>query len=250
VGVALNSSRTLDEIREYSRTYGCAGGVAEYGSVAWDAVSDRAHVLVTEESADQLQRLARALRRIPGVFLNERYRYSLRAYSYEGGRTVPLPKALVDGTMADLGLDRLRLHQTCLASAVRAHEVDKGKGLLALLALAGVEGAHTIAIGDSEADLAMFRVASRSFAPRHISVKSTARMLGCRITGRPYQRGLLSAVRSIVHPRRDRCLRCEDSGPAAVDGPFWELLKEADRRPLDSLARALADPMSLQAFLR
>ncbi len=250
VRVALNSSRTLDEIREYARAYGCAGGVAEYGSVAWDAVSDRAQVLVTEESADQLQRLARALRRIPGVFLNDRYRHSLRAYSYEGGRTVPLPKALLDGTLADLGLDRLRLHQTCLDSAVRAHEVDKGKGLLALLALAGVEDAQTIAIGDSDADLAMFRVASLSFAPQHISAKSTARMLGCRITGRAYQPGLLSAVRSIVHPRKDRCPRCENARTLAAEGPFWELLKEADRRPLDSLLRALADPMSLQAFQR
>ncbi len=133
---------------------------------------------------------------------------------------------------------------------MRAHEVDKGKGLLALLALAGVEDAQTIAIGDSDADLAMFRVASLSFAPQHISAKSTARMLGCRITGRAYQPGLLSAVRSIVHPRKDRCPRCENARTLAAEGPFWELLKEADRRPLDSLLRALADPMSLQAFQR
>jgi len=250
LAVALNSARTLDEIREYSRTYGCAGGVAEYGSVAWDAVSDRTRVLVTEESREQMRRLERALRRIPGVFLNDRYRHSLRAYSYEGGRTIPLPKALVDGIIADLGLGRLRLHQTYLDSTVLAREVDKGKGLQALLALAGVEDADTIAIGDSEADLAMFRVASRSFAPRHISAKSTARMLGCRIAGRTYQPGLLSAVRSIVHPREDRCPRCECGAPPPADGLFWKLLKEADRRPLESLARALADPMSLQAFLR
>ena len=250
LAVALNSARTLDEIREYSRTYGCAGGVAEYGSVAWDRVSDRTHVLVTEESRDQLQRLARALRRIPGVFLNDRYRHSLRAYSYEGGRTIPLPKAIVDGTIADLGLDRLRLHQTYVDSTVLAREVDKGKGLRALLALAGIEDAETVAIGDSEADLAMFRVASRSFAPRHISTKSTARMLGCRIAGATYQPGLLSAVRSIVHPHEGRCSRCDGGASAPADGLFWDLLKAADRHPLESLARALADPMSLQAFLR
>jgi hydroxymethylpyrimidine pyrophosphatase-like HAD family hydrolase len=251
VSVAFNSARTLREIQEYSLTYGCTGGVAEYGSVAWDALTDRTHVLVTEESRDQMQRLARALRRIPGVFLNDRYRHSLRAYSYEGGRTIPLPTAVVDGTIADLGLNRLRLHQTYLDSTVLAREVDKGKGLLALLALAGVEQTETIAVGDSEADLAMFRVASRSFAPRHISAKATARLLGCRITDRTYQPGLLSAVRSIVHPGgEDRCPRCEDGGGPAAEGLFWELLKEADRRPLYSLARTLADPMSLQAFLR
>ncbi|HEY2946041.1 MAG TPA: HAD hydrolase family protein [Vicinamibacteria bacterium] len=250
VAVALNSARTLREVQEYSRSYGCAGGVAEYGSVAWDGVTDRTQVLVTEESREQMQRLERALRRIPGVFLNERYRHSLRAYSYEGGRTVPLPRGLVEGTIVDLGLDRLTLHQTYVDSTVLAREVDKGKGLLALLALAGMQDAETVAIGDSEPDLAMFRVASRSFAPRHMSAKATARLLGCRITDRTYQPGLLSAVRSIIHPRAERCARCESCACPEADGLFWELLKAADRRPLDSLARTLADPMSLEAFRR
>jgi hypothetical protein len=216
----------------------------------WDGVADRTRVLVTEESHEQMRRLERALRRIPGVFLNERYRHSLRAYCYEGGRTVPLPKALVEGIIADLGLDRLRLHQTYLDSTVLAREVDKGKGLRALLALAGVDPAETIAIGDSDPDLPMFCVASRSFAPRHISAKATARLLGCRITDRTYQPGLLSAVRSIVHPRGNRCSRCESGRLAAADGLFWELLHVADRKPLASLVRAMADPMSRQAFLR
>jgi trehalose-6-phosphatase len=250
MSLALNSARTLDEIKEYSRAYGCVGGVAEYGSVAWDAVSDRTRILVTPESAAQLYRLAAALRRIPGVFLDDRCRYSVRAYSYEGGRTVPLPKALVDGTIADLGLDRVRVHQTYLDSSVRAREVDKGKGLLALLDLAGVEDVETIAIGDSEADLAMFSVASRSFAPRHIGPKSTARMLGCRISRRADQPGLLDSVQSILHPHGGRCPRCADSGRPAGDGLFWDLLRAADRRPLVSLVRALADPLSLQVFLR
>jgi 3-deoxy-D-manno-octulosonate 8-phosphate phosphatase KdsC-like HAD superfamily phosphatase len=250
VAIALNSARTLGEVQEYSRSYGCVGGGAEYGSVVWDGVADRTRVLVTEESHEQMRRLERALRRIPGVFLNERYRHSLRAYCYEGGRTVPLPKALVEGIIADLGLDRLRLHQTYLDSTVLAREVDKGKGLRALLALAGVDPAETIAIGDSDPDLPMFCVASRSFAPRHISAKATARLLGCRITDRTYQPGLLSAVRSIVHPRGNRCSRCESGRLAAADGLFWELLHVADRKPLASLVRAMADPMSRQAFLR
>jgi HAD superfamily hydrolase (TIGR01484 family) len=249
LAVALNSARTLGEVQEYSRSYGCAGAVAEYGSVVWDAVTERTEVQVTEESRDQMQRLESALRRIPGVFVNDRYRHSLRAYCYESGRTVPLPRALVQGILVDLDLGRLRLHQTYMDSTVLVAEVDKGKGLLALLALAGLEDAETIAIGDSEPDLAMFRVASRSFAPRHISAKATARLLGCHITSRSYQPGLLSAVRSIVHPGGDRCPRCESCRPTAK-GLFWDLLKVADQRPLGSLVRALTDPMSLQAFLR
>jgi len=131
---------------------------------------------------------------------------------------------------------------------VLAVEIDKGQGLLALLDLAGAEGLETIAIGDSEPDLAMFRVTSRSFAPRHISGRTIARMLGCRITDRAYQGGLLSAARMIVHPEGGRCPRC--SCPPRPSGLFWDLLKIADCTPVESLARALTDPMALQAFVR
>jgi hydroxymethylpyrimidine pyrophosphatase-like HAD family hydrolase len=249
IGVALNTARTLADVKEYCRAYGCAGGVAEYGSVVWDAVSDRARVLVSRESEEELHRLASALRGLPGVFLHDRYRHSLRAYTYDRGRTMPLPTGLVQGILGDLGLERLRVHQTYLDTTVLAGEIDKGKGLLRLLELAGREDVETIAIGDSEPDLAMFSVASRSFAPRHISGRSIARMLGCRIAKRSYQGGLLGAVREVVHPDGSRCERCR-SCRLQGEGVFWEVLKAADCTPVHSLLRALTDPTSLEAFVR
>jgi hydroxymethylpyrimidine pyrophosphatase-like HAD family hydrolase len=248
--VALNTARPLSEVQEYARAYGCVGGVAEYGSVVWDAVADRTRVLVTPESQAELQRMAEALRSIPGVFLNDGYDHSLRAYTYATGRTNPLPTALVEGLLTQLGLERLTVHQTYLDTAILAREIDKGQGLLALLRLAEREGIETIAIGDSEPDLAMFRVAGRSYAPGHMSGRSVARMLGCEIARRSYQPGLLSAVRSIVHPEGGRCARCRACRRPEGDGLFWELLKTADRRPIESLLRALVDPMSLRAFVR
>ena len=248
--VALNTARTLDEVREYARCYGCVGGVAEYGSVVWDAVTDRTRPLVAPESREEVRRAAEALRPMPGVFLDDRYEHSLRAYAYEGGRTVPLPRALAEGTLAELGLERLVVHQTHLDTTILAREVDKGRGLRALLELAGHEDVDTIAIGDSEPDLAMFRVARRSFAPSHISGRAVARLLGCRITARSYQPGLLSAVRSIVHADGGRCAKCESCPQPADDGLWWELMKTADRKPFESLLRALADPATLQTFVR
>jgi haloacid dehalogenase-like hydrolase len=249
VAVSVNSARTLAEVQEYCEAYGGVGGVAEYGSVAWDAVSGRTQVLVSPESFDELQRLAEALRGIPGLFLNERYEHSLRAYAYEGSRTVPVPAGLVEGTLARLGLTRLNVHRTYLDTTVLAREVDKGQGLLALLRLAGHEDLDTIAIGDSEPDLAMFRVAGRSFAPAHISGRNIARLLGCQIAGRSYQPGLLAAARAIVHADGKTCPRCRGCVPKA-EGLVWELLKAADRRPLASLLRAVADPLSREAFLK
>jgi hydroxymethylpyrimidine pyrophosphatase-like HAD family hydrolase len=251
--IAVNTARTVSEVKEYSNAYGFVGGVAEYGSAIWDAMSDRERVLVSGESLIQLERLRDALRQIPGVFLDESYQYSIRTYTYERGTTVPVPTTMIRNLMARLETDRLRFHQTYVDTAVLAKEIDKGKGLLALLELAGQRELETVAIGDSEPDLAMFRVASRCFAPSHISCRSVARMLGCQITDRSYQRGLLSAVGSIIiHPhgnRCDRCRSCDLSWPRSMR-LFEQLLEASDEKPWVLLLRALLDPLAFQAFAK
>ena len=252
VAVALNTARTVPEVKEYCRAYGFVGGVAEYGAVAWDAVSGRERVLVSDESRQQLDRARHALRALPGVFLNDDYRYSLRAYTYERGTTVALPTMLIRNLLAGLGADRLDFHQTYLDTAVLAKETDKGRGLEALLALSGNDGCETIAVGDSEADLPMFRVARRSFAPSHISCRSAATRLGCRIADRAFQPGLLGIVRSIVHSGGGRCDRCRacDGWPPEGATLFWSLLEVADQSRRRLLLRALVDPTALQAFAK
>jgi hydroxymethylpyrimidine pyrophosphatase-like HAD family hydrolase len=252
MAVAINTARTAAEVKEYCSAYGFVGGVAECGGVVWDAVTGREEVLVSPESLDQVERLKASLRQIPGVFLNDRYRYSIRAYTYERGATVPLPTILIGNLMASLKVDRLAFHQTYVDTTVLAREVDKGTGLLALLALAGQPEVETIAIGDSEPDLAMFRVANRSFATSHIPRRGVARLIGCRIADRSYQPGLLRIVRSIVHPGGDRCDRCRSVDPPRPRGNdlFWELLQAADRPWPALLLRALFDPMALKAFTK
>ena len=250
IAVAVNTARTVREVKEYCRAYGFVGGVAEYGGAAWDALSGRLRVLVSDESLRELERVRAALRATPGVFLNDDYRYSIRAYTYERGTTVPLPTTHIRNLMADLKVNRLVFRQTYVDTTVLAKDTDKGRGLGELLALAGHDGITTIAIGDSEADLAMFRVAQRSFAPSHISCKSVARLLGCHIADRAYQPGLLRIVRSIVHPGGDRCDRCRsvDGWPPERGNLFWRLLEAADRSRPHLLLRAVLDPAALQAF--
>ena len=253
VAVAVDTARTLGEVKEYCRAYGFVGGVAEYGAVAWDAVDGREQVLVSSESLRQLEMVTNALRQLPGVFLNEDYQYSIRAYTYERGATVPLPTFLIRDLMARLGADRLGFHQTYLDTAVLAKDVDKGRGLLALLELVGQRDSETIAVGDSEPDLAMFRVANRSFAPSHISCQSVARLLGCRIADRPYQGGLLSSVYAMLHPDGRRCDRCRAGGRVRLKEAgslFGELLEVADQGRLRLLLHALLDPMTLRTFAK
>ena len=251
VAVAVNTARTVSEVKEYCRAYGFAGGVAEYAGVAWDAVGGRERVLVSDESLRQLERVRDALGTMPGLFLNDDYRYSIRAYTYERGRTVPLPATLIRNLLAGLKADRLSFHQTYLDTAVLAKETDKGGGLRALLALSGHNGLETIAIGDSEPDLAMFQAARRSFAPANITCRSLARLLGCQIAGRAYQSGLLSIVRSLVHPAGGRCESCRArEAPPESERLFWTLLEAGDQGRPRLLLRALFDSAALQAFVR
>src|SRR6185312_16181909 len=80
--VALNTARSVAEVKDYCRAYSLAGGVAEHGSYLWDAVQQRGKELITPETRLQLDELKKHMQRIPGVFLDERHQYSIRAFIY------------------------------------------------------------------------------------------------------------------------------------------------------------------------
>jgi hydroxymethylpyrimidine pyrophosphatase-like HAD family hydrolase len=247
--VALNTARTVGQMKEYCDAYACVGGVAEYGSYVWDAVAKRERILVSDESMNQLKHLRQHLRQTPGVFVNDDYQYSIQAYVYEKGVTVPLPGALIRNLMAELKTDRLGFHQTYTDTTVIAKETDKGRGLAALLQLAGKGELETVAVGDSEPDLPMFRVASHSFAPANISCRTTATLLQCRISDKAYQAGLLQIVRSLLHTDGDRCEQCEIGMKAGQDGLFFRLLQVADQSRMKRLVQTFLDPMALPAVV-
>ena len=250
--IAVNTARTLHEVKQYCRSYGFAGGVAEYGSIIWDAVSDEERVLVSEESRRQLQQAQDALSQIPGVFLNGDYQYSLRTFTYQDSQTRPLPRLLVQEVLASLKLDRLAVHHTGLDTAILAKEINKGTGLLSLLALVGLPPEKVFAIGDSEPDLAMFRVAHRSFVPGNVSCRQEARLLDCYVASLPYQPGLLQIARKIVHPDGGTCPHClgiEAGWPKDSD-LFASLLHAADKKPLSLLLRNSLQLSALAAVFR
>ena len=248
--VALNTARTLREVKEYCAAYGLAGGVAEYGAVAWDRLTNRQLSLVDAESMRQLEEAQLALRKIPGVVLNEDYQYSLRAFIYQSGRTMPLPRLIAQDLLAGLKLDRLQAHHTGIDTAITCRETDKGKGLLALLSLARLAATDVTAIGDSEPDLAMFRVAARSFAPANVSCRREAQLLGCHIAKSAYQPGLLEIARRIIHPRGGACRYCRDVESRWLKDKrlFVSLLNAADKKPLSLLLRNWFDPSLLRLF--
>lgn len=274
--VAVDTARSAAEVREYCRAYRLVGGVAEYGSYLWDAVGEQGRVLVSAESLRQLEKLRKALEQLPGIFLDDRYQYTIRACTYEDKAALlnrsaipsalrsilllssghrgpaPLPTLTIQRMMTSLGLDRLTFHQTTIDTTIVAKEVDKGAGLLELRNWLLSPDAETIAVGDSEPDLPMFRAATRSFAPSQISCRRQARMLGCQVAREPGQRGLLAIARQLVHPNGQKCQRCEMARPKWTRSPglFLELLQAADRTRAANLLGALLDPITYRIFVR
>jgi hydroxymethylpyrimidine pyrophosphatase-like HAD family hydrolase len=244
--IALDTARSAEEVREYCRAYGLVGGVAEYGAYIWDAVAGRGRCLLGDEALGQLEQARQALGRLPGVFLDERYRYSVRACTYEENGPVPLPTLTMQQVMAAEGLNKLRFMQTTIDTTLVAREADKGTGLAALLDWVGQPRSEVVAIGDTEPDLEMFRVAGQSFAPGHIRCSRLARSLGCRIARQPHQRGLLEIVRQLGNREQRTASSRADSSCSL----FMDLLEAQDRSRWANLLRAVLDPLAWRVFVR
>jgi hydroxymethylpyrimidine pyrophosphatase-like HAD family hydrolase len=253
--VALDTARSVAEVKAYCEAYALAGGVAEHGSYIWDAVNKRGRVLIGAEAASQLAELKAELERMPGVFLDDRHQYSIRAFTYQDkprsmtarlikylrsssvgdGAVAPLPTLLIQHLIADLGLDRLCFHHTLIDTTVTAKETGKGSGLTALRDWVLGADAETVAVGDQEPDLWMFRAATRSFAPANIGPAREARLLGCKIAQRRFQNGLLEIARELTKAQG------RQSGKPAANGDLvMNALAAADRSRAANLARALA----------
>ena len=270
--VALNTARSAAEVKDYCKAYSLAGGVAEHGSYLWDAIRQRERPLISAETARQLEELRRHLQRIPGVFLDERHQYSIRAFTYRekplgliqkllssarlssigDGALAPISTHIIHQLLVDLGLDQLTFHHTLIDTAIVAKEADKGSGLIALRNWVLAEDAETIAVGDGEPDLAMFRIATRSFAPANIGCRRQAQLLRCQIASCHDQQGLLEIVRKLLHPNKGHCERCVDGGsfPRRSDDLFLSVLRAADRKWTVNLLRAMLDPTAFRMFIR
>lgn len=237
VPVAINTARSLDDVKAYCEAYGFVGGVAESGSCVVNAATGEERVLVSAEARAKIASVRAALERVPGVFTNPFYRHSIKAFTYGKATTEPVASAVLEKIIVECGAEALQVRQTGTDSAIVSGEVDKGSGLLALVDLLGRGDAEAIAIGDTEPDLAMFRVAKRGYAPSHTPVREAAEALGCRIAKQPYQKGFLEIVREIVHPDGKSCPKCgipalEESGQDRI---LLEYLRTAETGRLRSL---------------
>ena len=248
--LVTNTARSLPQVKEYCDAYGFAGGIAEYGSVLWDAVTSREKILVNHESLAELDAVRSALGQISGVFVDDTYRYIVRTYMYGERGTEPVPRTMIEGLLARHHFDRLTFHQTNIDTAIVVKEITKGSGVRALVDWVGNPTMLTAAVGDAETDLSMFREVKQSYAPSQIWCRLEAERLGCRIAREPYQLGLLSIARTLSHPDGGNCERCREIRLSCLKGTdvFLDMLEIADQKPLRKWLSILMDPMLLRAF--
>jgi hydroxymethylpyrimidine pyrophosphatase-like HAD family hydrolase len=248
--LVTNTARSLSEVKEYCEAYGFVGGIAEYGSVLWDAVASRENILISSESLAELDAVRKALRQIPGIFVDDTYRYVVRTYMYGEKGTVPVPTTLIEGLFARCHLDRMTFHQTNIDTAIVVKGITKGSGLRALVDWVGNPTIFTTAVGDSDTDLSMFREVRQCYAPSQIWCRHEAERLGCHIVKDPGQLGLLSIADTLTNLDGGYSGRCRAGHLSWVKGTnvFLDLLKVADHKSLRRWLSILFDPMTMRAF--
>ena len=242
--VVLNTARSLEHVREYCRAYRLPGGVAELGSVFWDAVREWEVPLIDGAAADQIETLREELRKLPGVFMDPENRYSIRAYRFQDGYMQPLESAEVETVLGRAGCDRLAYVQSQADTCIVERGASKGQALASVQAYLGCSGEPVAAIGDSAADVDMLRAADVAYAPANAS-REVRELIGrgqCRRTSRPLQAGLLEAAMELCLAAGhspdpdDAAVSYDGAQPASL---LDELLQVPDRHPVERVFRAL-----------
>jgi len=197
--VVLNTARSLEHVREYCRAYRLPGGVAELGSVFWDAIRQRDVPLIDAQATAQMEILREEIQKLPGVFIDPENRYSIRAYRFQDGYMRPLQTAEIETVLERGGCHRLTFIQSPADTYVVQKGTGKGPALASVGAYLGGSAELVAAIGDSRLDVDMLRAADVAYAPANASreVRELVARGECRRTRRTLQAGLLEAAREL-----------------------------------------------------
>ena len=207
----LVTGRCLDEVRDRCAAYRLAGGVAEYGAVAYDHATGQVHELLSATQRDHMARLRQAFKSRPEIHVASAYRHAIRAYAIDsdGGRA-PLRSETVESILASTELTgQVRLIPGYQQTDFMVAGVDKGTGLRSLVEMISAPGKNlplAVAVGDSESDLPMFALSSKAFAPSNAD--AAVKAAGITLMRRPYQGGLTEAARRVLGHRPGSCPTC------------------------------------------
>jgi hypothetical protein len=227
----LATGRCLDDVVEICDVFGLAGGAAEYGAVNYDRRAGVVEPLVRADETALLDRLRDRLRPEPGVWIDERHRFSVRASTVvgPGERRAYLPSAgAVPGGVRAIICEE----QTDFVIA----GLDKADGVRALVRRLGGQP-PVLAVGDTAADVGLLAAARFSVVPRHADAAAKAAADG--IAPRSYQLGLAHAIGTLIGHRPGECPRCAPPPLSADSQTLLRLLRLAEGPRLQAVLRSI-----------
>jgi hydroxymethylpyrimidine pyrophosphatase-like HAD family hydrolase len=230
----LVTGRSLDEVAERCRSYGLAGGVAEYGAASYVADGERVRELLPDGGAVVLGRLRSALTETKDVQLDRDYRLSVRAYRVDGrgARRGLLPHTIA-ASLERAGADQIRPIVGEGQTDFMVSGVDKGTGLRALVADLGLgDGARSarpfaLAVGDTLSDAPCASLATLACAPAHAHAALCG--AGFEMMTMPYQAGLAQAAAMLLGHPPGGCRICRPPPVTRERGLFLGLLAAQER---------------------
>ncbi len=249
--VVVSSGRSLGEVQDRCELFGLAGGIAEYGAVAWDARHGRVLSLVGDDDLHGLERVRQAVIEETDFTADPRYAHTLRLFRQTAAGRRGVSAQDVKPILDRLGLDGLRVVEGYSKTVVWAAGTDKARALSPLLESLEVErrARRLHAIGDSITDLGMMALADRRHAPANAGdpVKSRARDLAISVARRGWGAGVLEIVDGELHGSIRRCPACGSVETDRGDDALITLLGLQDRSRWARFAYAI-HPSSLRAF--
>jgi hydroxymethylpyrimidine pyrophosphatase-like HAD family hydrolase/hypoxanthine phosphoribosyltransferase len=238
--VVLNTGRSVQHVRSYCDAYGLSGGIGEFGGVFFDSIRQREIPLIDPIGTAQLDQCRVAIRKLPDVFIDPGYAYSIRAYRYRGRKTVGLePSELKDFLRSP---DYSHLTSICREadSYIVQRRTSKGAGLRFVRREVGTANKPVTAIGDSNHDIGMLKEAEFAYAPANCSrlVRELKRQGQCHVVGQSFQNGLLGAVKHRLQQEEKRPVKellRSTSAPDHLNSLMHAVLKAADRQTVFQL---------------
>jgi hydroxymethylpyrimidine pyrophosphatase-like HAD family hydrolase len=206
----LATGRSLGEVRERCRLLGLCGGIAEYGSVVWEAERGAETVLASKAELAELETLRTILAGEADLHIDPAYGFSVRVFQSVKGSRRGVPASRIEHLLRQHTLGELRIIPGNDQTDIVGKRIDKGVGLQYLRQAFGATEVH--AVGDSMEDLPLFRAADRCYAPAN-AVPGLAEAMGrggLQVTRAKRERGLREAARRIVHRGLGRCGRCAE----------------------------------------
>jgi hydroxymethylpyrimidine pyrophosphatase-like HAD family hydrolase len=244
--VVLASGRSLEEVRERCSAYRLAGGVAEYGAAVYDRRTGCVHELLTAEDRRQLATVRSTLAETPGVVLDDEYRRSVRAYTFDkSGHRHGLEPESAAAILLKAGVaGTVRAIAGGSQTDFMVNTIDKAAGLRLL----AVGEQMAMAIGDSAEDLPMMGMARLAAAPANAD--AAVRAAGVRIFSRPCQAGLAQAVEALLGHRPGECAVCEAPHLELRSRLLLTLLSAQDARGPGKIGAAVRTALALARAAR